>query len=492
MLLSRQRLLTAVGIAAALALSACSNNGSPSSNSSGSPGSRGPAAGGDLVIDTLTPPVDFNTNTTVDNESIWILEQVAQTLYSNGRDGKSLTPTLATGYTVSGNKTVWTFTLRKGVKFSSGAPLTAKDVVFSLNAARDPKAVFSFVDTAIASVSAPDDSTVVVKTKYPWAPLLADMAFVGNAIVPANYGGQSATAFYDNPIGTGPFKFDKYVKGQFVKLVRNPHYWQPGRPYLDSLTFDAIADGNTRVDQLQSGQAQVIESAPYSLLGSLKSAGFDTGLYPSTRIDYVTMNEKVKQLADVHVRRAISEAIDRAALMKAVFFGQGTVADSPFMPAVTYHTANAGVLPFSVAAAKRELAKSAYPHGGFSIDFIAAAGDQVQSTVAQIVQQDLKPLNIDVNIRSLDPSQVTAQEQSFHFGMRETLWTMDIVDPDEYAGFSFDGSAGSFSNFTHYDNTKVNHLIETAERTFSSNQRAQAVCPSPEASGGGRTDGVAG
>jgi peptide/nickel transport system substrate-binding protein len=472
MVLSRQRLIAVVGIAAALALSACSDNGSPSSSSSGSPGSQTAAAGGNLVIDTLTPPVDFNTNTTVDNESIWILEQVAQPLYSNGRDGKSLTPTLATGYTVSSNRTVWTFTLRKGVKFSNGAPLTAKDVVFSLNAARNPKNVFSFVDSAIASVSAPDDSTVVVKTKYPWAPLLADIAFIGNAVVPAKYGGQTAAAFYNHPIGTGPFKFDKYVKGQYVKLVKNPDYWQPGRPHLDSVTFDAIANGNTRVSQLESGQAQVIESAPYSLISSLKSAGFNTGLYPSTRIDYVTMNEKVKQFADVHVRRAISEAVDRAALMKAVFFGQGTVADSPFMPAVTYYTSNAGVLPFSLAQAKHELAKSSYPHGGFSIDFIAAAGDQVQSTVAQIIQQDLKPLNINVNIRSLDPSQVTAQEQSFHFGMRETLWTMDIVDPDEYAGFSFDGSAGSFSNFTHYNNPKVNQLIETAEKTFSSSERA--------------------
>src|SRR5262245_11660583 len=193
MLRTRHRLLAVAGIAAALAISACSNNGSSSSGSAGSPGSTsgpGSRAGGNLVIDTLTPPVDFNTNTTVDNESIWILEQVAQTLYSNGRDGKSLTPTLATSYTVSSDRTVWTFKLRQGVKFSNGAPLTAKDVVFSLNAARNPKNVFSFVDSAIASVSAPDDSTVVVKTKYPWAPLLADIGFIGNAILPANYGGQ--------------------------------------------------------------------------------------------------------------------------------------------------------------------------------------------------------------------------------------------------------------------------------------------------------------
>src|SRR6185437_1957817 len=152
----RGRLAAAIGIAAALLVSACSNNGSSSSNSPSGSGSTGPVAGGNLTIDTLTPPVDFNTNTTVDNESIWILEQVAEPLYSNGPDGKSLTPTLATGYTVSSDKTKWTFTLRQGVKFSNGKPMTANDVVFSLNAARNPKDVFSFVDTAIKSVTAPD------------------------------------------------------------------------------------------------------------------------------------------------------------------------------------------------------------------------------------------------------------------------------------------------------------------------------------------------
>ena len=326
MSLPRGRLSAAIGIAAALLLAACSNNGSSSSSAPSGSGSSGPVAGGNLMIDTLTPPVDFNTNTTVDNESIWILEQVAEPLYSNGQDGKSLTPTLATGYTVSSDKTKWTFSLRQGVKFSNGAPMTAKDVVFSLNAVGTRRTSSLSWTSAIKSVTAPNDHTVVVTTKYPWAPLLADLAFVGNAIVPDNYGGQTATAFYNNPIGTGPFKFAKYVKGQYVKLVKNPDYWQKGKPYLDSVTFTAIANGNTRVAQLQSGQAQVVESAPYSLIASLKAAGFSTGLYPSTRIDYVTMNEKVKQFADVHVRRAISEAINRPALMKAVFFGQGTMA----------------------------------------------------------------------------------------------------------------------------------------------------------------------
>jgi peptide/nickel transport system substrate-binding protein len=432
-----------------------------------------PISGGDLVIDTATPPQNFDTNQTTDNESIWAYDQIAQTLYLNGPDGKSLVPGLATSYTLSADKLSWTFQLRPGVMFSNGTPMTSADVVFSITQALDPKSAWNFVDSAIQSVTADGPEAVVVTTKYPWAPTLADLALFSNAIIPNNFGGVTRDQFFQHPVGTGPFEFSQWVKGQYVKLVRNPHYWEAGKPYLNSVTFQSVSDANTRVVQLQGGSAQVIESAPYSLLSSLQSSGFQLGLFPSTRIDYVTMNEQFKPFSDVHVRQAVSYAIDRASIMKAVFFGHGTVADSPLMPSVSYYTPTAAVDGFDLAKAKQELAQSSYPNGGFSIDFIAGAGDPIQTSVAQIVQADLKPLGITVNIRSLDPSEVTAQEQSFHFGMRETYWTMDIVDPDEWVSFGFGGTAGgSFSNFTHYDDPAVDALIKQSETTFDSATRA--------------------
>ena len=466
-----------------ITVTGCSGSSSPTSGSlaasssagtaSASPTGGAPQRGGDLVIDTPTPAQNFDVNQTSDNESIWAYDEIAETLYVNGPDGKSLVPWLATSYSLSADQLSWTFTLRQGVKFSTGAPMTADDVAFSINQALDPNSVWSFVDTAIKSAQATGPDTVVVTTKYPWAPLLADLALFANAVIPNNFGGETRDQFFQHPVGTGPFMFSQWVKGQYLKLVRNPNYWQAGKPYLDSITYQAVADDNTRVLQLRGGQAQIIESAPFAQLASLKATqGISLGLFPSTRIDYVTMNEQYKPFADVHVRRAISEAIDRNAIMQAVFFGSGQVADSPFMPTLTYYTPNAGLLSFDLAAAKQELAQSAYPSGGFSVDFIAGSGDQVQTSVAQIVQADLKPLNIDVNIRLLDPSQVTAQEQAFKFGMRETYWTMDIVDPDEYASFILDGTAGSFSNFTHFNDPTINQLIEGADRTFDTSQRA--------------------
>jgi|SRR5579884_23775 len=428
--------------------------------------------GGNLVIDTATPSQDFDVNTTSDNESIWPYDEMAETLYVNGSDGKTLKPWLATSYTLSKNKLHWTFHLRHGVRFSNGKPMTAKDAAFSIDQALNPKSTWSFVDTAIKNAKATGPYTVVVTTKYPWSPLLADIALFANAVIPANFGGETRAQFFQHPIGTGPFEFSKWVKGQYLKLVRNPYYWQKGKPYLDSVTYQAVADDNTRVVQLRGGQADVVENAPFALLSSLKSQGYRLGLFPSTRIDYVTMNEQQAPFKDIHVRRAISYAIDRPAIIHSIFFGQGQVASSPFMPKLPFYISNAGVLPYSLVKAKAELAKSKYPNGGFSVDFIAGSGDQVQTGVAQVVQNDLKPLGITVNIRQLDPSEVTTQEQSFHFGMRETYWTMDIADPDEYASFTFCGTCGSFANWTHFDDPTVDKLLKQADTTFDNAKRA--------------------
>lgn len=455
------------GALAALVLAAgcASAGGSPASPVSGQP-----VHGGNLVIDVATPQQDFDVNTTSDNESIWTLDQVAQTLYLNGPDGRSLRPGLATSYSLSASKLQWTFRLRHGVRFSTGAPMTSKDVVFSIDQALNPKSIWNFIDAPIKSVVAAGPDAVVITTKTPWAPLRADLALFANAIFPDNYGGQTRADFFSDPVGTGPFKIASWTKGQSVKLVRNPYYWQPGRPYLNSVTYNAVSDASTRVVQLKGNQTQIIEAAPFAQLASLKAAGYQLGLFPSTRIDYVTMNELSKPFKDPRVRLAVSEALNTKAIMQAVFFGHGQAANSPLMPTVSYYSP-VGLHVGNLALARNELASSSYPHGGFSIDFIAGSGDPIQTAVAQIVQAELRPLNINVKIRELDPAQVTTQEQSFQFGMRETYWTMDIIDPDEYISFVLDGQAGSYANFTHFNNPVINSLTSQAETTFTSTTR---------------------
>jgi peptide/nickel transport system substrate-binding protein len=458
-------------LAAASALAVLAACGSSGSSSSSGSASGAPVHGGNLVIARSQDSQSMNNTTVFDNESIWVFEQILQPLFTVTPNGKGVQPWLATGYKVSSDKKTYTFTLRPGVKFSTGKAMTSADVKFSLDQARAAAQGWGYIDSAIKAVAAPSPSTVVVTLKYPWAPLLADLSLFSNAIVPANYGGKSETQFYTAPVGTGPFKWDYWHKGSALKLLRNPNYWEKGKPYLNSVTWTDVPSDNTRQLQLKGGQAQVDEFPAWSTVASLKSTpNVVMHLFNSTRTDYMSFNEKVKPLQDVHVRRAISLAINRSALVKAVLFGNGKPANSLFPPQVPYYSAATKGLQYSLAAAKAEMAKSTVPHG-FSTTMLVPSGFSDWSTVASIVQSELKPLGIKLNIQQLDPNTVSTDQQSLKYDMTLTYWTMDIPDPDELATFAVDPAAGSKSFFTAYNNPTVVKDTHQAEQTLATSAR---------------------
>jgi peptide/nickel transport system substrate-binding protein len=462
--------LVAVTLVAACGSASGSGGSGGASGSSSSAGA--PVKGGNLIIARTADSQSMNNTTVFDNESIWIFENIFDTLYTVTPNGKGVTPDLATSYTVSTDKKTYTFTLRPGVKFSTGTPMTSKDVAFSINQARKAKQGWGFIDTAIKNVTAPTPSTVVVALKYPWAPLLADLSLFSNGVVPANYGGKSETDFYKAPVGTGPFKWDFWNKGQALKLVRNTNYWKPGKPYLDSVTWTDTPNDNSRLLQLKGNQAQVDEFPAWSTVAQLKSTpNITMNLFNSTRTDYLLFNEKRAPFNDVHVRRAISLALNRQSLVKAVLFGNGKPANSLFPPQVPYYQASTQGLQYNLAAAKTELAKSSQPHG-FSTTLLIPSAESDDSTIAQIMQANLAPLGIKVKIQQLDANVVSTDEQALNYDMTLSYWTMDIPDPDELATFAVDPTAGSKSFYTAYNNPTVVSDASQAEKTLSTTTRA--------------------
>ena len=467
----KHRTTTAITLIAVSALAALAGCGGSSGSSAPAAASGAPAKGGDLVIARTADSQSMNNTTVFDNESIWIFEQIFQTLYTVTPNGKGVQPMLATSYTVSADKKTYTFTLRSGVKFSTGQPMTSADVKFSIDQASAAAKGWGYINTAIKSVEAPTPSTVVVNLKYPWAPLLADLSLFSNGIVPANYGGKTETQFYNAPVGTGPFKWDFWHKGSALKLVRNPNYWEKGKPYLNSVTWTDVPSDNTRELQLKGGQAQVDEFPAWSTVGSLKTTpGVTMNLFNSTRTDYLAFNELRKPFQDVHVRRAISLAVDRAALVKAVLFGNGKPAKSLFPPQVPYYQAATQGLQFDLTEAKAEMAKSSVPNG-FSTTILVSSGFSDYLTIATILQSELKPLGINLKIQQLDPNTANTNQQSLKYDMTLTYWTMDIPDPDELATFGVDPNSGAKSFFTAYNNPTVVKATHDAEQTLSTSAR---------------------
>jgi peptide/nickel transport system substrate-binding protein len=466
----KRRLALVIAIMVAAVLLTSCGGGSSSGSGGGSQAAGAPQRGGDIVIARTQESLGMDNINVFDNESIWIFQQMYETLYTVSADGKSVKPWLATGYDLSSDKLTYTFHLRQGVKFHNGQPMTSADVKFSLDVARDPKTGWGYIDAAIKSVEAPDPETVVITTKYKWAPLVADIALFSNAILPKDYAGMTQKQFYQQPIGTGPFKWDHWTHGQEIKLVKNPDYWQKGKPYLDSVTWTTVPADATRELQLKGGQAQIDEFPAYSSIKELQNTpGVTMNLFPSTRTDYLCMNEKVKPFDDVHVRRAISYAVDRQAIIDSVLFGNGKPANSFMPPQVPYYDPDSPGLQYDMAKAKQEMAQSSVPDG-FSFQLTVGAGVDQDEQIAQIVQNSLKQLNIDVKLRKVDPSVQFAQQQKYDYEMTSSYWTMDIADPDELVAFAVDNkSAGSF--FTDYKNPQVIEWTHQAQSTFDKAER---------------------
>lgn len=459
-------------LAAGPLIAACSSPGTTASPSASATASGTPKRGGTLNFGRETGPTQVDPANSIVGGDVYTLDKIFEPLYITNPQGQ-LVPWLALGHTVSSDAKTWTFALRPGVKFSDGKPLVADDVVFSiLRAAGDKNGPLSFLDFAIKSLKAEGDHTLVATLSQPWAPFLSDISVFANGVLPKDFGGQSESAFFADPVGTGPFTLKSLVKGGNVALERNPHYWQAGKPYLDAVNFIYVNDDNQRVLQLKGGQVEVISAVPATQVAALKA---DSSLvlkaFGSWAVDLLFFNEKVPQFADRHVRRAINHALDITAIAKATTYSTAAPGNSFFPPSLEYHK-QVPTLGYSLAAARAELAKSKYPHG-FSMSLLVPSGTTQYVAAATIIQQQLKPLNISVTLNQLDNAAYTAAFQAFNYQAMINGATNDISDPDEMASFQVDvKNGGSHSFWTFYDNPQAITLVHQAETEFNNAKRA--------------------
>jgi peptide/nickel transport system substrate-binding protein len=451
----------AVALLAAVGVTACGQGGD----------SPHPVRGGTLVFARAADVRSLDPAAILDNPSIWADEQLYETLYTVTADGRGVRPWLATGYTLSPDKRTWTFALRPGVRFSNGHPLTAADVAYSINRARLSRNGFGYIDAAIASVRAAGDRTVVVTTRYPWAPLLADLALFVNGVMPRGLDGESPADFFRHPVATGPFTVTQWQPGQFLLLRRNPYYWQPGKPFLDQIEFTVIADDSSRLARLAAGEAQIVESQPADVTALSSMGNATAGVFPSTRTDVLLPNERYRPLADVRVRRAIAAAVDRWAIVDSVLAGHGRAANSTFPEGVPFYNARNPGWTFDLARAKEEIAHSAYRHG-FKLEFLTSS-DPSYTEVAHGIQEELAPLGIDVTIRTVAPTDLFPLQQKFDYQLSIDDWTMDIPDPDEYANYSLSPHGGAHAFYTDFSDPRMTALVRRAQTTFSASVRGQ-------------------
>lgn len=426
---------------------------------------RARAANDTLTIGWPLAPQTFDPISAPDNPSIWVLVNIYDQLLRTANDGTTLQPDLATSWDISKDGTIYTFHLRHNVHFHNGALLTANDVKFSLDRARNPSALWSFILGAIKRVDVVDTNTVKVTLLHPWAPFLSDVAFFGSAIYPEAYVKKVGASYMaQHPIGTGPYMLEAYKNGVMTRLKKNPDYFLANQFPMQHVEFDVIPSDNTRLLEVQSGQLDVDNVLAPNLVASVNaSATAKAQVLPSTKITYLQPSHKVAPFGDVNVRQAINHAINRAAIVKAVYKGYATPANSFMAKGAIDWDPNLAPPTYDLTLARQYLAKSSVPHG-FNMTLELGAGNVEQQQISVIFQAEMKQIGINVTIKQMDPTTLATANQNMKFDMINQYWTNDIPDPDELVAYSVDYSNTSVrSYYTQYDNPTLVKLVHEGE-----------------------------
>jgi peptide/nickel transport system substrate-binding protein len=418
-----------------------------------------------VKVDTLDPAQNSV------NESIWLTQNLYSRLVQPNATGTKILPDLATSWKVSNGGKTYTFHLRNA-KFADGSPLTAQDAAFSLNRSKNLKGGWGFLLDAVTSITAPDAHTVVVKLSRPHAPLLADLAMYAYAVVPEKDVKAQGDAFFNKPVGSGPFMVTKLVKDQEVDMDVNP-YWYGPKPHVKHIKVQIVPNDNSRVLLLQSKKVDAIENPPGNLIDQInKYPDLQSDLFPSTRVDFIQLDEHFAPFKDKNVRLALNYGIDRNAIVKLAYSGHATVGTSYMPYKMLYWNSSLKPYPYDLEKAKAYLAKSKWPKG-FNTFLIEVANDVAGNATAVVIKSQLAKLGIKVDIRTYELLTAYQKEDGGHSQMGQRYWTNDIIDPDEVTTFAVDPKGGANAFNTYWSNARATDLVHKARAELNPKKRAQ-------------------
>jgi len=271
-------------------------------------------------------------------------------------------PALAESWTRTDDGLSYTFKLRQGVKFHDGTDFDSADVKFTFDRAMaaDSTNAQKWIFTPIAAVETPDRYTVVIRLKQPIGPFLYNLGW-GDAVMMAP---ESAANNRNTPIGTGPFKLDRWVKGDRVELGRYDGYWGK-KPALRRVTFRFVPDPQAQMAALRAGDIDAFPNlgAPETV-NQLKTDGRFRVVIGATEGETIlAINNTKPALADVRVRRALAHAVDRKAVIDGAWSGYGTPIGSHFSPLHPAYVDLTGMYPYDPAKAKALLAEAGHANG---------------------------------------------------------------------------------------------------------------------------------
>lgn len=469
--LSRRQFVTLLGTTTAgltlLSMTGCGGGGGEGAASSDAAAVGDPVKGGTFKV-ALNRTISAKSldplyvdSTTADQ----VCQNYGDTLVQENFDQSEYLPCIATKWEISEDGKVYTFTIRDDVhfqpgKFQDGRLLTAEDVAYSINRAKGYWCNYLFF---LDRAEVVDDKTVACYLFDPTATFLHELCSSSVLMVPKEEVEGWGEEFGMHPISTGPFMISGHVPDQYTKLVKNPNYWGV-EPYLDGLEYYIITEAAQALNALTTGEIDCSLNVNGKIIEQVqgnKQLALTQNTEP--RVTYLGFNTTHEILSDVRVRRALAGAINRETLVSGVYkYGDGEISYLP-LPLMSwgYNKEQEKLAPaYDIEASKKLLAEAGYADG---FDIILTTGtSEAYIQAATLIQEQLKAINVNVEIQSLSATEVTER----YLNNTVQLWINGqggSADPATFIGYflNTDKLHTNYNAFC-YSNPKTDELIQKA------------------------------
>ncbi len=480
-----------------LVVSACTGDDGDSSNESGKEKDTENATGDKtLIFGRGADSIQLDPSKVTDGESIYVTNQIYDTLVRYEEDSTEVKPALATEWTPSEDGLTWTFQLRDDVTFHDGSEFTAEDVVFNFErwATSAEFIYYGYMFGAseedlggiIESVEATSDYEVTFTLSEPNAPFLQTLAMPPFGIASPEAVEEHGEDYFKNPIGTGPFVFSEWVPDDSITVIKNEEYFGDTAK-VDKVIFRTIPDNGARFMELQSGSIDMMTGLNPQ---DIQTIDADENLQiierPSMNVSYMAMNtDKEGPLAEKEVRQAINLAIDKEKLV-SLYEGIGKPAKNPLPPSLWGFNDDIEDYGYDIEKAKELLAEAGFADG-FDITLNTFSNPRPYmpqpKVSAQAIQEMLKEVNINVEIIESDWDTHLSLTENGEHDMAFLGWTGDNGDPDNFLYVLLDkdnAKVGSAGNIAFYKNDEVHDLLKAAQTEMDQEKRTELYLEAQE------------
>lgn len=441
-----------------------------------------------LVFARGADSVQLDPSKVTDGESIYVTNQVYDTLVRYKEENTEVVPALAETWDTSDDGTEWTFKLREGVKFHDGTDFTAEDVVYNFERWTTSADFIYYgymfgasednMKGIIDSVEAVSDYEVKFTLSEPNAPFLYTLAMPPFGIASKDAVEAAGDEYGDEPVGTGPFKFVSWAKDDKIVLEKNPDYFGEVAK-IDEVIFRVIPDNGARYMELQAGSIDLMTGLnPQDIAGVEDNEDLQIIRRPSMNVAYMALNTDKEELSDKRVRQAINYAVNKEEIM-TLFEGIGKAAKNPMPPSLWGYNDDIEDYSYDPEEAKRLLAEAGYGDG-LELTLYSMSNPRPYlpqpKLIAQAIQQMLGEVGITLEIVESDwDTHLTVTENGEH-DMAFLGWTGDNGDPDNFLYVLLDkdnAKLGSAGNIAFYKSDEVHDLLKAAQTEMDKDVRTE-------------------